>query len=96
VKAFIAQNKIFVLCTLLLCIWYIDVWENSNSCSRVLPVATYFEQGNFVLDKYKDEVGELLFRDNGTRFLKMGSFDREKITGLRCCFIRTLAIDIRS
>jgi hypothetical protein len=55
VKAFIAQNKIFVLCTLLLCIWYIDVWENSNSCSRVLPVATYFEQGNFVLDKYKDK-----------------------------------------
>ena len=54
-KAFIAQNKIFVLCTLLLCIWYIDVWENSNSCSRVLPVATYFEQGNFVLDKYKDK-----------------------------------------
>ena len=54
-KAFIAQNKIFVLCTLLFCCWYIDVWENSNSCSRVLPIATYFEQGNFVLDKYKDK-----------------------------------------
>jgi hypothetical protein len=55
VKAFIAQNKIFVLSTLLFCCWYIDVWENSNSCSRVLPIATYFEQGNFVLDKYKDK-----------------------------------------
>ncbi len=54
-KAFIAQNKIFVLCTLLFCCWYIDVWENSNSCSRVLPIATYYEQGNFVLDKYKDK-----------------------------------------
>jgi hypothetical protein len=54
-KAFVIQNKIFVLCTLLFSFWYIDVWENSNSCSRVLPIATYFEQGNFVLDKYKDK-----------------------------------------
>ncbi len=54
-KAFIAQNKLFVLFTLLFCCWYIDVWENSNSCSRVLPIATYFEQGNFVLDNYKDK-----------------------------------------
>jgi hypothetical protein len=54
-KAFIAQYKIFVLCTILFSFWYIDVWENSNSCSRVLPIATYFEQGNFILDKYKDK-----------------------------------------
>jgi len=54
-KNFIIENKLFVLCTLLFSFWYIDVWENSNSCSRVLPIATYFEQGNFVLDKYKDK-----------------------------------------
>jgi len=63
VKAFIAQNKIFVLCTLLFCFWYIDVWENSNSCSRVLPIATYFEQGNFVLDKYKDKTIDISIID---------------------------------
>jgi hypothetical protein len=54
-KAFILQNKIFVFCVLLLSFWYIDIWENSNSCSRVLPIATYAEQGNFILDKYKDK-----------------------------------------
>lgn len=54
-KNFILRNKIFVLCTILCSVWYIDVWENPNSCSRVLPIATYFEQGNFVLDKYKDK-----------------------------------------
>ncbi len=62
-KAFIAQNKIFVLCTLLFCFWYIDVWENSNSCSRVLPIATYFEQGNFILDKYKDKTIDISIID---------------------------------
>lgn len=58
-KAFISQHKIFVLCTILFCFWYIDVWENSNACSRVLPIANYFEQGNFVLDKYKDKTMDI-------------------------------------
>jgi hypothetical protein len=54
-KTFISQNKLFTFCTIIFCCWYIDVWENSNSCSRVLPIATFFEQGNFILDKYKDK-----------------------------------------
>lgn len=60
-RTFIQQHKLFVLCTLLLSIWYVDVWENSNSCSRVLPVATYFEQGNFILDNYKDKTIDISF-----------------------------------
>lgn len=45
----------FILSTILLCFWYIDSWENSNTCSRVLPVASYLDLGNFVLNNYKDK-----------------------------------------
>jgi hypothetical protein len=54
-KNFILNNKLFVICIILVSGWYVDVWENSNSCSRVLPIATFFERGDFVLNKYKDK-----------------------------------------
>ena len=60
-KAFFLQNKIFVFCTILFCFWYIDVWENSNACSRVLPIATFFENGNFILDPYKDKTIDISY-----------------------------------
>ncbi|MFY8028813.1 MAG: hypothetical protein ACOVPB_06545 [Bacteroidia bacterium] len=54
-KNFILNNKLFVICIILVSGWYVDVWENSNSCSRVLPIATFFERGDFVLNKYMDK-----------------------------------------
>ncbi|HRG59702.1 MAG TPA: hypothetical protein PK323_12150 [Bacteroidia bacterium] len=62
-KNFIQQNKLFLLFTILFCAWYIDIWENSNACSRVLPIATYFENGNFILDKYKDKTIDISIID---------------------------------
>lgn len=62
-KNFILQNKLFLFFTVLFCAWYVDIWENSNACSRVLPIATYFENGNFVLDKYKDKTIDISIID---------------------------------
>ncbi len=58
---FIKQHKLFIVSTLLFCFWYIDIWENANSCSRVLPIVTFAEQGNFILDKYQDKTIDISF-----------------------------------
>lgn len=34
-------------------VFYIDVWTNSNTTSRALPVVTFFENHSFKIDKYQ-------------------------------------------
>lgn len=63
-KNFILQNKLIFICIILLSIWYIDVWENANTCSRVLPIAAYLDQENFVLDNYKDKTIDISYINN--------------------------------
>lgn len=45
---------IFFLVNLLLSSWFLDTWNNANTTSRALPIVSYFEQGNFRIDKYQD------------------------------------------
>ncbi len=46
----------FIFCffalNLLLSFYYVDIWNNSNTTSRALPVVTFFENGTLQIDKY--------------------------------------------
>ena len=58
------KNRFIILylsLNLLLSVFYIDKGINWNSISRILPIMSYFEQGNFQIDKYKDKTGDLSF-----------------------------------
>lgn len=45
---------IFFLFNLFISSFYIDIWQNSNSTSRALPIITWFEEGTFKIDKYQE------------------------------------------
>ncbi|MCD4697816.1 MAG: hypothetical protein K8S16_16445 [Bacteroidales bacterium] len=45
---------VFFLFNLLVSSWYIDIWQNANTTSRLLPVITYSENGSFRIDKYHE------------------------------------------
>ena len=44
----------FILGNLVLAGFYIDTWNNANTTSRVLPIASYLENGTFQIDKYHE------------------------------------------
>lgn len=46
---------VFFLFNLLLSSYYIDVWHNSNTTSRVLPVLSVVRDGTLQIDKYSDK-----------------------------------------
>ncbi len=48
----------FFIANLFLATFYIDLWRNDNTTSRVLPLAAYLEQGNFQIDKYEHLTGD--------------------------------------
>ncbi len=52
---------LFVVMNILLSVFFIDKGVNWNSVSRILPIMSYFEQGNFQIDKYKDQTGDISF-----------------------------------
>ncbi|MEI8203009.1 MAG: hypothetical protein WCH34_08365 [Bacteroidota bacterium] len=57
-------NRFFILflaLNLLLTVFYFDKGLNWNSTSRILPIMSYFEQGNFQIDKYKDRTGDISY-----------------------------------
>ena len=45
---------LFFLINLLLSFYFVDTWNNSNTTSRALPIISWFEQGNFQIDKYQE------------------------------------------
>ncbi|OYT14191.1 MAG: hypothetical protein B6I19_01160 [Bacteroidetes bacterium 4572_114] len=45
---------IFFLVNLLLSFYFVDTWNNSNTTSRALPIISWFEQGNFQIDKHQE------------------------------------------
>ncbi|MEZ5082002.1 MAG: hypothetical protein R2750_00890 [Bacteroidales bacterium] len=45
---------VFFLFNLFISSYYIDVWQNSNSTSRALPIIAWFEEGTFKIDKYQE------------------------------------------
>lgn len=53
------------------CFEQIDAQYESGAISKIDYWSNMIEIAMEVLDKYKNEVGELLFKDNGTRFLSM-------------------------
>lgn len=48
----------FFLANLFLASFYIDLWRNDNTTSRVLPLAAYLDQGNFQIDNYQQLTGD--------------------------------------
>lgn len=48
----------FFIAHLFLATFYIDLWRNDNTTSRVLPIAVFLEQGNFEIDKYQQFTGD--------------------------------------
>jgi hypothetical protein len=54
---------IFFLVNLLLGFYFVDTWNNSNTTSRALPIVSYFEQGNFQIDKYHELVLDKAYID---------------------------------
>ena len=44
----------YVLLVTLLTIFYIDLWHNGNTVSRLLPVKTITEDGTWCIDKYQE------------------------------------------
>jgi hypothetical protein len=55
---------IYTVLTLIIGVWFIDIWENDNTCSRVLPIVAYAEQGNFQLDKYHNKTMDISYVNN--------------------------------
>ena len=58
------QNRfliLFISLNFLLSVFYLDKGFNWNSISRILPIMSYFEQGNFQIDKYKDRTGDISY-----------------------------------
>ncbi|MBI5217315.1 MAG: hypothetical protein HY958_00095 [Bacteroidia bacterium] len=50
------MKKFFILFLTLnffLSVFYIDLWSNSNTTSRALPIISFFENGTFQIDKYE-------------------------------------------
>ncbi len=45
---------LFILLNLIISIFYIDLWNNANTTSRILPIISYFESGTFQIDKYHE------------------------------------------
>src|SRR4051812_46554408 len=55
---------LFLALNLIISIFYIDVWSNANTTSRVLPVISYFESGSFQIDKYQELTCDKSIIDN--------------------------------
>ena len=49
---------LFFISNLFLASYYIDLWANDNTTSRVLPIISYLEQCNFQIDKYQKLTGD--------------------------------------
>src|SRR5437588_7025723 len=45
---------LFIFLNLVITCFYIDLWSNANTTSRILPVVSYFESGTFSIDKYQE------------------------------------------
>jgi len=45
---------VFLLFNLILSVFYIDLWENANTTSRVLPIISFFETGSLRIDRYHE------------------------------------------
>ncbi|MCB0806756.1 MAG: glycosyltransferase family 39 protein [Bacteroidales bacterium] len=58
---------LFFTINLLICSFYIDVWQNGNAVSRALPIITFFESGTFRIDKYHELTPDKAFV-NGNYF----------------------------
>jgi len=54
---------VFFLVNLLLSFYFVDTWNNSNTTSRALPIVSYFEQGNFQIDKYHELILDKAYID---------------------------------
>jgi hypothetical protein len=45
---------LFLFINFIVSIFYIDLWSNANTTSRILPIVSYFESGSFQIDKYQE------------------------------------------
>ena len=61
------MKKVFLLffvLNLVICLFYIDTWQNGNTTSRILPIISYFESGTFQIDKYQELTIDKSFINN--------------------------------
>lgn len=45
----------FIILVSFLSVYYVDLWRNGNTVSRLLPVKAYAESGTWCIDKYHEE-----------------------------------------
>lgn len=58
---YIKLLTLFFIVNLFLSSFYIDVWNNDNTTSRILPAVTFLEDNVYNIDKYKDKTGDISY-----------------------------------
>ena len=60
---------VFLLINIVLSTYYIDVWQNANTTSRVLPVLCLVDQGTIKIDSFADKTMLIKRKTSAVRFI---------------------------